>query len=299
MGFRTDLAVEAHERAGALPGVTQEERECDGVKVVEVTVREGEGAKKLNRSPGRYITIETDAIANGDRQGERTAAEALSRELRSLAGENLKSVLVVGLGNRQITADSLGPAVCDRVFVTRHIRQMAPEAIDSRVNDVGAVSPGVLGVTGVETGEIVCGITERISPTLIVAIDSLASGSVERIRTTFQLTDTGISPGSGLGGGRTALDRSTLGIPVIAIGVPLVVYASSIAEELLSHTLSEDSSEYQRLVESVSQTAGAELVVTPKDIDFIVDACARVISDALNLGLHNGITLEEVAQLMS
>jgi spore protease len=308
--IRTDLAMEATEaQGGQIPGVSVvNEDKGDGVLVTRVKIYSPEGEKALGKGMGMYVTVEVPALVNNDRSTEDKAAEVLAREIRMMAGDNTirSGVLVTGLGNRQVTADSLGPAVCDSLFVTRHIKQYAPQEIDERINTVSAIAPGVLGVTGVETGEVIEGVVQNVKPGLVIAVDSLASRNVSRIRTTVQLSDTGISPGSGIGNKRKALNRETLGIPVIAIGVPLVVYASTIAEDLLTAANEKNAGvnklpdfEIQRMVEGISNVNGAEMVVTPKEIDFIIQSCARLVSNALNLALHENMNLEEIQKYMS
>jgi Germination protease. len=162
----------------------------------------------------------------------------------------------------------------------------------------------VLGITGIETGEIVEGVVERMKPALIIAVDSLASQSIERIRTTIQIADTGISPGAGIGNKRKAIDKETLGVPVIAIGVPLVVYASTIAQELAEAALDKAPTDsalkerMQRLLSGMNDVEGADMIVTPKEIDKVVEDLARIIADGLNIALHEHITLEEAHRYM-
>ena len=307
--IRTDLAMEATEAAGKtqIPGVAvHNEEKGDGVFLTRVKVINDEGAKAIGKSVGTYITVEVPALANCDRTTEEKAAEVVAKEIRGLAGDQAvrNGVLVTGLGNRMVTADSLGPAVCDMLFVTRHIRKYAPEEIDDRVNTVCAIAPGVLGVTGIETGEIIEGVVQNIKPSLIIAIDSLASRNVSRIRTTVQISDAGISPGSGIGNKRKALNKETMGVPVLAIGVPLVVYASTIAEDLITAAYEKNNKtmsdpEIKKMIADISSTDGAEMVVTPKDIDFIIHASARVLSNAINLALHENMSLTEIQKYMS
>ena len=226
---RTDLAMEATEAFGTqqIPGVDVVNDEvAEGINRVKVHITSQEGEKAIGKKQGTYVTLEAQGLAYGDTELDENCSKALAEEIRSMAGNAVDgSVLVVGLGNRMVTPDALGPAVCDMVFVTRHIHEYAPDSIDARIGNVSAIAPGVLGITGVETGEIIEGVVERIKPTLIIAIDSLASRSMERIRTTLQIADSGIAPGSGIGNKRKAIDKETLGVPVLALGVPLVVYA--------------------------------------------------------------------------
>jgi len=305
--IRTDLAMEATESYGAaqIPGVSVENEVIRGIKKTKVTVHNAEGEKAIGKKIGTYVTLEYKELAKGDMDADENCSKALADEIKSMAGDALKgAVLVAGLGNRMVTPDSLGPEVCDLVFVTRHIREYAPENIDERMGNVSVISPGVLGVTGLETGEIIEGVVQRIRPTLIIAVDSLASRSIDRIRTTLQIGDSGISPGSGIGNKRKALDKETLGVPVIALGVPLVVYASTVAHDLLEAAMAktlQDSrvkSGMEDVLRGMSDVEGADMIVTPKEIDKVVKDLARIISDALNIALHRDMTLEETRRYM-
>ena len=190
------------------------------------------------------------------------------------------------------------------VFVTRHIHEYVPESVDERMGNVCAISPGVLGITGIETGEIIKGVVDHVKPSLVIAIDSLASRSIDRVRTTLQLGDSGIAPGAGIGNKRKALDRESLGIPVLALGVPLVVYASTVANDLLEAAMAktpEDTRIQARmrdLLKGMMDVEGADMIVTPKEIDKVVEDLARIISDALNIALHRNLTLEETRRYM-
>jgi spore protease len=241
------------------------------------------------------------------------AADELAAAIRSMLEKKRVApgdpVMVVGLGNRAVTPDSLGPKVVEKTLVTRHLHEYLPEQVDERMRPVCAFAPGVLGITGMETGEMVRGVLEKIKPRLVVAIDALASRSTGRISTTFQLADTGIHPGSGIGNRRMRLDEETLGVPVVALGVPLVVHASTLSRDavslLLSHTRAaesdEDSEEEDRLLslmdELVSEKIGP-LIVTPKEIDAIVSDCSSLVARAVNLALHE-LDLFEIERMMA
>ncbi len=303
---RTDLAMEAVQSAPNIPGVeATEDDAAPGVHRVRVTITSEEGEKQVGKKRGTYVTLEAVELARGDAEVDEDCSKLLAEEIKSMAGDAAKGVvLVVGLGNRMVTPDALGPAVCDNVFVSRHIHEYAPDAIDARIGNVSAIAPGVLGITGIETGEIVEGVTERLKPSLVIAVDSLAAMNLERIRTTIQIANTGISPGAGIGNKRKALDRETLGVPVLAIGVPLVVYASTIAQELVETALDkgpEDATlrdRMEKLVGGLSDVEGADMIVTPKEIDKVVEDLARIIADGLNIALHPQITLEEAHRYM-
>lgn len=304
--IRTDLAMEAAENAGQIPGVSVLNDEVmPGLTRVRVTVETEQGEKSIGKKRGTYVTLEAPALAQGDADLDEGCSKALADEITHMAGDAVNgSVLVVGLGNRQVTPDALGPAVCDALFVTRHMHEYAPDDIDERIGVVSAVAPGVLGITGIETGEIIGGVVDHLKPSLVIAVDSLASRALERVRTTIQVADTGISPGAGIGNKRKALDRETLGVPVLAVGVPLVVYASTIAEELMNTALQQApidlrmNDKLQKVLTGLNDVDGADLIVTPKEIDKVVKDLARIIADALNIALHKNLTLEETRRYM-
>jgi len=307
MPIRTDLALDIQESMeGEIKGIMLDVQTVNDITVTTVEILNEEGKDAFNKEIGKYITVESHALCNGDKPGEEKTSEILAEKIRSLlTREELEQgILVVGLGNRHVTADSLGPGVCDKLFVTRHLYSYVPEVLDERINKTSAVAPGVLGITGIETLEIVRGVADNITPGAIVAIDSLASNNVGRIRTTFQLCDTGIAPGSGIGNRRSALNERELGVKVLGLGVPLVVFAATIAEDLINNTLESEGLDrditpgLKTLIEKVSQSEGAEMIVTPKDIDTVVEGCSRIIANALNIALHHDISLDEVQTYM-
>ena len=240
-------------------------------------------------------------IAGRDVQAysRRALAAELAKTLRGMLPEGMKTALVVGLGNRSVTPDSLGPRTAERVLVTRHIGDSLPWGAE--MNSVCAAAPGVLGVTGMETAEILRGMVAHVKPDAVIAVDALAARSSKRIASTIQITDTGITPGSGVGNHRKALDRRTLGVPVIAVGVPLVVYASTIASDALC-ALGEGEVEEERIaacVERVVSEKLGEMIVTPRDVDALVERMAGVLADGINQALHPSLSSSEIAQLMA
>ena len=297
--IRTDLAMEADNIGQRIPGVEViNDDVAQGVHRVRVSISSQEGEKAIGKKMGTYVTIEADALAQGDADIDEGCAKALANEIKNMAGETISgSVLIVGLGNRMVTPDSLGPSVCDAVFVTRHIHEYAPDSIDARIGTVSALSPGVLGITGIETGEIIEGVISRLKPSLVIAVDSLASRSIERVRKTIQLADSGISPGAGIGNKRKALNKETLGVPVL-------VYASTVAQDLLTAALEKTSADdsarpmLENVFSAMMESPGADMIVTPKEIDKVVIDLARIIADALNMALHQDITLEETRRYM-
>ncbi len=265
--IRTDLAVESRELAeqqgGAdLTGVQMEDDEQEpGIKVTRITVKDAEAGRQIGKLPGRYVTIEVPKLRNNDTEIEAQVTRRFTREFKRFLDDlGLtvdKKALVVGLGNWNVTPDALGPLVVENLLVTRHLFTLAPETVEEGYREVSALSPGVLGITGIETSEIVFGVVEQSKPDFIIAIDALASRALHRVNTTIQISDAGIHPGSGVGNKRKAIDKETLGIPVIAIGVPTVVFASTIVHDaityLLGHfgqSLAESKRAYNRLAMS-------------------------------------------------
>lgn len=288
----TDLVLEATEllRAsakdpGRLPGVSSRELERCGVPVTEVRILSPEGQKQVGKPMGTYLTLTIDSAASADREQFCSAAQAVAESLRSLLElQEGDSVLVVGLGNRNITADALGPLAAERTLVTRHLVTHLPETFGA-FRSVSAVTTGVLGTTGVESGELVEALKNRVKPSAVIAVDALAARSASRLGTTLQLSDSGIVPGSGVGNARQALNRDTLGVPVIAIGVPTVIRATTLCADLGG-----EEEEQERL---------RALVVTPKEIDSLVNSLSRIVGTGISLALQDGLGVEEVEALMN
>ncbi len=218
--IRTDLAIEAREIFGKgehsdIPGVRIDVEKMEDITITRVNVEEEVGARIMGKAKGNYITLEVPGLKDNDKDLQEAVSVALSKEIIKLIKLNDKSViLVVGLGNWNITPDALGPKVIGHLLVTRHIKEYIPDQIEEGVRSVCAIAPGVLGITGIETTEIIRGIVDRIKPDLVIAIDALASRKLERVNTTIQIADTGINPGSGVGNNRKQLSKETLGIPV-------------------------------------------------------------------------------------
>ena len=286
MGRYTDLAAEMRELNPDIEGIREEETNDGEIKIKRIEILSDTAAHKLGKAQGKYITLDAEALTQRPLDLFAHVSQCLRRELTELIPlpeTKLKSgtVLVVGLGNRGVTPDSLGPRVAERVFVTRHIKEHMPEAFDFDIPSVCAIAPGVLGVTGVETMDIVFGVANKVKPDLIIAVDALASRRAARISTTIQLSDSGISPGSGVGNTRADLSRANLGVPVIAVGVPLVVYASTISQDTISLIADEtglhgDEERLRELAEQVIAKHMGDFIVTPKDIDVIVEDDAPI-----------------------
>ena len=228
--MRTDLALEQKEilqegqpEGSEIDGVEIETEEFGDVIVTWVKIVNSEGEKAMGKSMGNYITIESPAMKDNDAEAHEDIIKIMAQKLGQLHNLNKNSsILAAGLGNWQVTPDALGPKVINKLLVTRHMNDIMPDELRDHVRSVAAIAPGVMGTTGIETGEIIKGVAEKVTPDLIIAIDALAARRTSRINATIQITDTGINPGAGLGNARMKLNKETLGIPVIAIGVPTV-----------------------------------------------------------------------------
>lgn len=313
LGVRLDLAVEAHEllrgeAGGEIPGVRMDEEYFQGGHVKTITILNEQGAAIMGRAPGSYVTFESNALRENDKMVHKDISRLIAAKLKELLPLREDStVLIVGLGNWHATPDSLGPKVIETSMATRHLFHYAPPELREGLRSVCIMAPGVLGLTGIETAEIIKGTVDRVHPDLMICIDALAAGSVERINSTIQIATTGINPGSGVGNNRMGINEESMGIPVIALGVPTVVQAG-----LIAHQAMEQLFDYLRkrpalqaayaslqpvvaneLIQRVLEPFGGQLMVTPKEIDEQISNTARVIALALTLALHPGIPAEE------
>lgn len=318
---RTDLALEAREmylenseNESEIDGVEAEETDYGhGICVTRVKITNENGSKTLGKGIGTYITIEIPEKMLREQTVYEKSCQACAKELSQLIKKYSDgTVLVIGLGNWNITADALGPKTINSVLVTRHLLEYMPKEIDERLRSVCAVSPGVLGLTGVETSEIVKGLADRIKPSLIIAIDALCSRNMHRINNTIQLSDTGITPGAGIGNHRMSIDEKSLGIPVIAIGVPTVVDAATISSDtidLILENLKENAGEDRpiykmleviaaedkySLIKQVLSPHYGDFVVSPKEVDTVVNDISSIIANGINISLHEGLSLQDI-----
>lgn len=303
MAKRTDLAVELRENLGEdIEGISCVEKMYGSFKVTHVKILTEGAAQKIGKPEGNYITIETDGMNREDEALRKEAADLLSKELDKLINKYKgESVLVVGLGNRYITPDSIGPEAVKGLFVTRHLKGEKAFSGAENLPSVSAIAPGVLGLTGIETGEIVGGINEHIRPALIIAIDALAAQKICRLGTTIQLSDTGISPGSGVGNNRKELSQKSMGVPVIAIGVPMVVDAATLTDNVLDimdeHAAIHSNGKIQGVIPALTQSERAafvrealedkNMIVTPNDADMIAHQAAVIIAEGINKALYD------------
>ena len=275
MGIRTDLALDAHElwrqstgEQTAHSGVWAQEKRHRGVRITTVKILDEDGVKRLHKPIGTYLTLEIDGLRKKEQNGFRQTVLALAAELEKLIGER-DNVLVVGLGNEAVTPDAVGPKTLRSVIVTRHLKDVLKDTMRG-FRTVSTAEPGVLGTTGIESAELVRALVRDIRPEAVIVVDALASSSPSRICASIQLTDTGIVPGSGVGNSRAAFNEASLGVPVIAVGVPTVM------------------------------DAGEEgMIVIPRDIDARVREIGKVIGYALDLALHRGLHVEDIPAFLS
>lgn len=315
INIRTDLALEAREiieeseNSSQIPGVKTENKQLEDCLVTKVDVLDEQGSQIMNKGIGKYVTLESKLMTYDDDDSREQMIKYLTDELKEIFGpEQHKKTLVIGLGNWNITSDALGPKSVSKTLVTRHIFKNYNKDYDDDFTEVSALSPGVMGVTGLETSETVKGIVDAIKPDRVVAIDALASRKMERVNTTIQISTAGISPGGGVGNKRKALNKDYLGVDVIAIGVPTVVDAATLTSDVLDLAIKnlmeqsnsgevfykmlqklQDEEKYQLIRDSLDPY-DKNLIVTPKDIDETIENLAIIISEGLNRSLHPGRT---------
>lgn len=300
MQRRTDLAAEARElwqeragTAGALPGVEEHTETENGFSVETLRVLDQRGAEALEKPVGTYVTVSLEGFLSREEGAFARAAGLLAAKLRALL--QLKpgdSVLVAGLGNDAITPDNLGPKTVRHTLATRHLVDALPVEFGA-FRRVAAMETGVLGVTGVESAELVQALVQKVRPGAVIAVDALASRRARRILRTVQLCDAGITPGSGVGNARAELSRRTLGVPVVAVGVPTVVDAGTLAADLNNMA---NIGEFSP--EDFGQWAQS-LIVTPREIDRSMDEISRLLGYGINLALHDGLTVADVTALLA
>ncbi|WFD11568.1 GPR endopeptidase [Tepidibacter hydrothermalis] len=311
--IRTDLAIEAREmysedRDVEIPGVKVDQEENEDYTVTRIEIMDEKGKEIMKKEKGTYITIESKYLTFDDEESRNTIVGCVSEELNKLFGEeNNKKTLIIGLGNWNITSDALGPKTVSKTLVTRHLFKAYNKEEDKDLSEVAALSPGVMGITGIETSETVKALVDMIKPDRVVAIDALASRKLERVNKTIQISTAGISPGAGIGNIRKSLNEEYLNVPVIAIGVPTVVDAATLTSDVIDMTIDsliEESSngkqfynmlkelkeeEKYRLIKELLEPFDQNVVVTPKDIDEIIDNLSIILSMSLNKSLHPGI----------
>lgn len=296
--IRTDLALEAKElwRESAdettkLSGVEAYDETRGSFKISTVKILDEEGERQLGKPRGTYVTIELDGLIRREENAFEDAANILAEELRKILNlEDSASVLVAGLGNAAITPDAIGPETVECVMVTRHLKQHMPLEF-AAFRRVSAIQSGVLGTTGIESADLISAVCQRLSPDCVIAVDALASRRMDRLCRTIQIADTGIVPGSGVGNSRMALNTKTLGIPVVAIGVPTVVDAATLTIDMAQRAGVN--------LDSGSFGDDGSMIVTPRDIDKCVKDISKLIGYGLNLALHKDLTIADIDMFLS
>ncbi|MGL5575119.1 MAG: GPR endopeptidase [Sarcina sp.] len=314
---RTDLAVEKRELyekrfKREIDGIIIEEEHIDDVKVTTVDIINDDGAKKMGKGVGRYITIDMPICTSYDIGLKESVSHILAGSLEKII--NLKDddvALVVGLGNSGVTPDALGPKVVEKIIITRHLNNLMSDEIEEDLRSVCAISPGVLGTTGIETAEIIKSLVDKIKPALVICVDALASRSISRVSRSIQVSDTGISPGGGVANKRMAINEETLGIPVIAVGVPTVVDAGTIANDAIDLVIDEmieqsENKEFYKMLKNIDKMEKSnmirrllnpyvgDLMVTPKEIDEVVECIARIVANGINIALQPNMDSQEI-----
>lgn len=293
MRFRTDLAIERkeifdEEQGGAqeLNGVIMDKKVYDeDIVATRIEIKDELGAKQLEKPCGNYITLEVEGILEEKERIIERAGKALAEELKRLIPFHYYlRVLVVGLGNHQVTPDALGPCTVSKVRTTRHLFLMYEADGDDEMGCVSCIIPGVTGSTGMETAELIKSAVNICKPEVVLAVDSLAARNIERVSTTIQINDTGISPGGGMGNLRAELSEETLGCKVIAMGVPTVIDSRTIMREALEEHLPD-----ARMVQHYIEEKGQDMIVTSTDIDQIIADFSDILSNGINKTLHPGI----------
>ena len=307
--FRTDLAVERtniYRKANKLEEIdgieTEDQEVSENIKVSRVKITNENGEQAIGKKKGVYVTIDLKDLKVADEDDIQKASDTLSNELKEIIQNHVQSkddIMVVGLGNIYVTPDSLGPKVINEIDVTRHIIKYLPQYIDENARPVTAISPGVLGTTGIETYEILKGIVDNVKPKLLIVIDALASRSIERISSTIQISDTGIVPGAGVGNTRAEISENTLGIPVIALGIPTVVESAVLVNDCLDLLIEKMQNEAKSNVylnqlkeqdnyETIKDALNPQnynMIVTPKEIDDLIENMKDVVARGINMSL--------------
>ncbi|MDD2376034.1 MAG: GPR endopeptidase [Clostridia bacterium] len=311
LNFRTDMAderIDIYKRVhnlSEIDGVIVKSTDIDNVKVTTVDITNENGEKALSKKMGTYITIESLNIEYLSEDEKQILISKVAEQIKLLVKDDHKSIMVVGLGNMYVTPDALGPKVVKYLDITRHLLKFAKEYVDINTREVSAISPGVLGTTGIETSEIIESVTKKVKPDIVIVIDSLASQSVHRVGKSIQLSNMGIVPGAGVKNKRVGINQDTLKIPVIAIGVPTVVDMATITNEAIDKLLENSKKEIDKFnnenindkhsnsifsllnednrYSMIANTLDAEnYIVTPKEIDEIIDKMSEVLASSIN-----------------
>ena len=308
--FRTDMADERNDIykkqnkiTNEIDGINVENESKEEVEISRVKIVNEAGEKALEKPIGNYITLDIKNMRVIDHNQIETVSKVLSDELRKVIQQhvsNTEDILVVGLGNIYVTPDALGPKVVPEIDVTRHILHYMPNAIPEGTRPVSAISPGVLGTTGIETMEILKGIVDNIKPKMLIVIDALASRSIERISSSIQIADTGIVPGAGVGNTRKEISKKTLGIPVIALGIPTVVESAVLVNDCLDLFITKlqeeaksndylnklkEQDNYEEIKEALIPN-NYNMIVTPKEIDELIENMKDIVARGINFAVN-------------
>ncbi|MBQ8304344.1 MAG: GPR endopeptidase [Clostridia bacterium] len=285
MSIRTDLALEEKElKSKDTSGIDFEENSIENIKITRIRVLNKAGEKSIGKPRGDYVTVEIPNLESHGGQFD-LAAEIIAKELKGIAG-GVKNILVIGIGNSQITPDALGPKVAEGILATRHISSSLKKELGlENLNSVSVLSPGVLGQTGIELYELIAGAVQTVKPDLVIAVDALAARRLSRLGCTVQISNTGITPGSGVDNARREISIKTLNVPVVAVGIPTVVDAHTLISDL-GGTVGADFKESENMI------------VTPKGIDLMIDRAAELLSFSLNTFLQPQLDKETLRALV-
>ncbi|MGI6403313.1 MAG: GPR endopeptidase [Oscillospiraceae bacterium] len=290
MPFRTDLAAELVAQAPPLPGLEQQEESFGSLRFHTVQITQEQTAQRVGKPMGTYVTVTTPPFEKGEEITEEELIAIAQRMADLLPDKGL--ILVVGLGNNDITPDAIGPRTVHQILATRHIgEELKKQAGLEQLRPVAVLAPGVLGQTGIETSEIIGALVKNVHPAAVVVVDALAAREASRLGNTIQIANTGICPGSGVQNSRKEISQSTLGVPVVSVGVPTVIDATSLASDLLQGD--EDVERCRMLFEP----RGTQLMITPREIDNLISHACKTLSLALNKALQPEMTLEEIGYL--
>ena len=312
ISVRTDLAIEAkqaytEENKRELDGVKVDEEMEGEVKITTVTIESDEAGKELGKPKGHYITIDFPEFTAYDGELMDELSLVVGRVMKKLVDiSEDKLVLVVGLGNWKVTPDALGPKVTEKIMVTRHLKQVMPDAIDDSVRPVCAIAPGVLGITGIETGEVIKSLVDKVKPDLVICVDALGSRKLERVNRTIQI-----------GNHRMQINEKSLGVKVLAVGVPTVVDAATIANDTMDLLLDDlsskatqgkefynmlksvDRNEKNMLIREILNPSFGDLMVTPKDVDTVIESLSKIIANGINIAIQPNMDMEEINKFMN
>lgn len=307
MYYRTDLAYEANESlAQKVEGIRLNTRNFSHGEVVELEIIDDEAEKQVGKKKGKYVTYETKSLKNLSDESKNEVVSILSQAIKDVSGLGRERVLVVGLGNRNITADALGPKTLDKIKVTRQFFKAYNKEFDQDFNEVSILEPGVLGTTGIETINTIVGVVEKIKPTLLIIIDALASRKMRRLCSVIQVTDAGIEPGSGIGNMQGSLNKDTIGIKVVAIGIPTVVDTATIVNdtiEMMEEVLRDKTEDVGQImgilsdleydekhafIKEILSPMYGESIVTPSSVDEQMEVLSDILAESINKAVHPG-----------